>query len=158
MKTHLGEWMDHFELSVDELGEKSGISPKVITKWLEGKSTPSLVAINQISDTIGITIDDIVNNSPEQTMKVINNNHLIETTNIKIAVRLQNYFTSKAIENKIVVRLLDNEEVFIISYIADIPLDIKEVLRISKKRKYRDDRENSYDEDIRYTGIAISNL
>lgn len=158
MKTHLNEWMDHFELSVEKLGEMSGISPKIITKWLNETTTPSLAAITHISETLGITIDDIVNNTPKQAIDNISNSHLIETTDIKTAVRVQNYFTEKEIDHQVVVRDVDGVEVFLINYVSTLPLDIKEISKISKLWRYKDAREKSTEVDIRYERMMISNM
>ena len=48
-------------------------------------------------------------------------------------------------------------ENFIIQYSGDL-IDIAEIYKISKKLKYRDCREKSIDEEIRYKDMEISRM
>lgn len=68
MKTFIGEWMDYMNITPEQLGEASGISPKNIVRWLEEKTTPSVSQLDAVSRAIGVTMDDLTRLDPANSV------------------------------------------------------------------------------------------
>lgn len=43
-----------------ELAERLGVSPFTVSRWERGDSTPSLARLNEIADTFGVTLTDLI--------------------------------------------------------------------------------------------------
>lgn len=161
MKTMLNEWLDHFDLNPALLSEKTGISQKLILKWVSGESSLPLSSAARISDVLGITIDNLVNTHPSDFKGEFSEYHVIETKDFKIASRVQNYLKGEDIPHEVMVVLMDKKDpCFIIRYNAKYPIEPKKVMEISKKRKYKDVRERIRPENIedKYAGMSICQL
>ena len=160
METHLKEWMEYYGVTSDMIAFKSGMSAKVIDKYVNGETTPSLAAIKTISETIGVSIDNLVGITPSEmidNMELQESMHIAETTSHKLAVRVQNYCKANGIECRVIAIIGDYEN-FIIQYSGNV-IDVKELVKISRKLKYRDEREkNIYDEEVRYKDMEITKL
>lgn len=159
MPTHLKEWMDHYGVTSEMIAFKTGMSVKVLDKYLSGETTPSLPAIKTISETIGVSIDDILNATPSEVIDIIQSQehmHVIETTSHKVAVRMQNYL-AQAGRTCRVIAIVGDTESFIIQYDGEI-IDIADIYKISKKLKYRDSREKCDNEDIRFKDMELSRM
>ena len=158
MKTCLADWMVHFDINPVQLAEKTGISQKMITKYLTGQTTPSLEVCSIIAETFSITIDDLVYSTPQESVDKLGTYHVIETTDIKVAIRLQNYFKKKDIKTEILVIKAgvsgSNTDRFMIDYNSDEILNPKDIVKITSKRKYSDRREKMKD-DQKYADMGV---
>ena len=92
LNTFIAEWINHFDINPVQLSEKTGIDNLKISSWLSGASSPTLIDICKIADALDILIDDLVKRAPLSAADDYTNQHVIETTDIKTAIRLQNYF------------------------------------------------------------------
>ena len=91
------------------------------------------------------------------SMELQDSMHIAETTSHKLAVRVQNYCKANGIECRVIAIIGDYEN-FIIQYSGNV-IDVKELVKISRKLKYRDEREkNIYDEEVRYKDMEITKL
>lgn len=159
LSTHLKEWMEYYEVTSEMISFKTRMSVKVINKYMNCETTPSVAELQLISETIGVSIDDLLKNTPEKAignMKAQEKMHLIETTSIKTAVRLQNYLHSVERECR-VIAIVGETENFIIQYDGDV-LDVADIYKISKKFKYRDNREKESDPEARYLDMDLTRL
>ena len=161
MKTMLNEWLNHFELNPKLLSEKTGISQKLISKWVTGESSLPLSSAARISDILGITIDNLVNTHPSDFKGEFSDYHIIETKDFKIASRIQNYLEDVDAPHEVMVVLHDKKDpCFIIRYNMKYPIEPKEIIKLSKKRKYKDVREKISSDNIedKYAGMSICQL
>lgn len=159
MKTKLDRWMNHFDINPVELAEKTGLSQKFISKWLSGESTIPLACAVTISDCFGITLDNLVNTDPEEFKGEFSEYHIIETKNFVAASRLQNYLEKNEIPHEvIVVQLKGKDDCFTIRYRSKYPIELKEIRKIAKSRKYKDVRERLTSDEDKYAGMSICKL
>ena len=73
MKTHIKEWMELKGMSKEDLAEQTQISPKIIQKWLDEASTPSIAQLDIVSAALKVSMDDLVRKEPNETMLYENN-------------------------------------------------------------------------------------
>lgn len=64
MKTFIGEWMEHLNYTPEKLGDATGISPKIIARWLKEETTPSVLQLDVVSKVMGVTMDDLTRLNP----------------------------------------------------------------------------------------------
>ena len=153
MKTYLKEWMESMGETPETLSEKTKLSSKMIQKWIDGTTTPSLEAMSIISKTIGVSVDTLIySNGPQK--EEIYMAPTFTTSDLSEAVRFQNFCKDKEIECGLMVDV--KNEIFIVVYQSDAPIDIKEIAKIVKKRKYRDSRETAKD-DARFENMQKIN-
>lgn len=60
MKTYFKEWMNENGYTVAEVGEKTGISPKILQKWIDKVTTPSISQLSIIVDKYSVSLDTLV--------------------------------------------------------------------------------------------------
>ena len=53
-------------LSQAQLGEKVGVSNKAVSKWENGKAKPGLDIVRQLADTLGVSVDDLLQAASEE--------------------------------------------------------------------------------------------
>ncbi len=60
-------------LSQSQLGEKVGVSNKAVSKWENGLAKPGLDIVHRLADTLGVTVDDLLNlsSSDKQITKIV---------------------------------------------------------------------------------------
>lgn len=158
MKTCLASWMNYFDINPVQLSEKTGVSQKMISKYLAGETTPSLEVCGILAKSFSITLDELVYSTPQASIDKIGTYHIIESTDIKVAVRLQNYFNKKNIKNEILVIksciIGSDKDRFVINYETEDILNPKDITKIVSKRKYSDKREKAKD-DTKYTDMGV---
>lgn len=60
MKLSLETWRaERGKMSQEKLSELTGISPTTLSKWENGKSSPTMKNLKKVADALGISIDDI---------------------------------------------------------------------------------------------------
>lgn len=160
MTTKLGQWMNHYQINPVELAERTGLSQKLISKWLSGESTIPLACAVIISDFFNITLDNLVNTDPDDFKGEFSEYHIIETRNFVAASRLQNYLEKiDAPHEVVVVKLKGKDDCFTIRYRSKYPIELNEIRKIVKSRKYKDARERKgISEEDKYAGMSICSL
>lgn len=159
LSTHLKDWMDYYQVTSEMISFKTGMSTKVIDKFVNCETTPSIAALKIISDTIGVSMDDIIDNTPETKISELESQdsmHIVETIKHDTAVCIQNYLAELGRTCRVIALVGDTEK-FIIQYDGDM-IDINVFHKVSKKFKYRDVRIKEFDEDKRYKDMELTRL
>ena len=69
MKTFVKEWAAYYGVAKEELGEKTGISPKTIQRWYDEETTPSVAQLTEVSKVLDVPIDDLIHMDPEKFVR-----------------------------------------------------------------------------------------
>ncbi len=62
-----------------ELAEKLNYSDKSVSKWERGEGIPSAFVLTQIADLYGITVNDLLAESPQKPRRFLRYNHFLIT-------------------------------------------------------------------------------
>lgn len=151
----LKEWMDILQINPEDIFKVSGIPVDVIISWMDQKSNPTLLQTKALADMFGLSVDDLINKTPETFYDDYLQIHVFETTKFKTAVRIQNYFRSNGIKNECVVIKSEKYELFLIKYEKLIPLTMFDFFKISINPFFKDRREKEKLDDDKYSGMQI---
>lgn len=151
----LKEWMDVLQINPEDIFKVSGIPVDVIISWMDQKSNPTLLQTKALADMFGLSVDDLINKTPETFYDDYLQIHVFETTKFKTAVRIQNYFRSNGIKNECVVIKSEKYELFLIKYEKLIPLTMFDFFKISINPFFKDRREKEKLDDDKYSGMQI---
>ena len=155
MKTYLAEYLHYRNITPQELGESTKVSPKVIAKYVAGTTTPSLEVAGILCNALNITIDDLVHVHPKDHRRM-GISLYVTTSSFVEAIRLQNYLLETNCAPTLEGHQNGDSEIgtFVIRYARPIPLTIKEIRKITKSKKYADNRE-LMDPDENVPGLNI---
>ena len=145
--------MKERDYTSERLAEESGIAKKMIEKYIAEETTPSLVVAGILSEHLDIPINHLVYVHPDQVVEA----HCIETSSIKEAIKLQNYFETNDIDVEVTVFVNDSdEEVFLVEYISEHVYTIKEIKKIVSRFRWLDGRYLFDDLKDRYRRMTVS--
>lgn len=72
-------------LTQAELAEKINYSDKAVSKWERGDGTPDAMVLKQLAEIFGVTVDDLMNESPDnEPVKAKRKIKLLTKTNVTI--------------------------------------------------------------------------
>jgi len=84
-----------------KLSQESGLSQQTFTKWMEGKTTPTISALQSVCDAFGITLsnffaeNDILEITPQTKELFENWNYLTKDEQMSIKLIVENYLKRK---------------------------------------------------------------
>lgn len=158
ISTMLKEWANKFDVTADEISAQTKLPVDSIKSWMDKRTSPSLMEASIIAASFGISVDDLLTKSPDDFYADYLNNHYLETKDIKVAVRVQNWMKHHRIKNEIVVFKTKEKEIFMVRYTSKSALEPIDIIKISTRRKYRDAREKIIDFSSRYRGMEVVNI
>lgn len=143
MKTYLSEYLHYRNITPQSLGDSTGVSPKIIAKYISGSTTPSLEVATILCDALNITVDDLISVHPKDHEKTGISSY-VTTASFKEAVRLQNYLAETNCAPTLEAHCFGDLRMdFVIRYSRSIPLTVKEMRKVTKSKKYADSREKT---------------
>ena len=84
-----------------KLSQESGLSQQTFTKWMDGKTVPTIPAIKAVCDAFGISLanffaeNDLVEVTPETKVIFDNWHHLTKEEQESIKTIIENYVNRK---------------------------------------------------------------
>lgn len=84
-----------------KLAKESGLTQQTFTKWMEGKTTPTISALKSVCDAFGITLsnffaeNNLVESTPEIKAILDNWNYLTKGEQQSIKLIIDNYLKRK---------------------------------------------------------------
>ena len=85
-----------------KLSQESGLTQQTFTKWMEGKTVPTITAIKAVCDAFGITLanffseNNMIEVTPETKSILENWQHLTIDEQKSIELIINNYITRKS--------------------------------------------------------------
>lgn len=146
--------MNYNDLNPVQISERTGIDIKHILNCMYGTDEWTIEDTFKIAMLFDISIDQLVLYTPEELKKTKIELHQIHTSDIKVAVRLQNYFINKKVPVQVDVAFINETSkpcYYKIHYESANILEPEKITKILKKgKKYGDVRESSTDDSIKY--------
>jgi len=84
-----------------KLSQESGLSQQTFTKWMEGKTIPTIPALKSVCDAFGITLANFFSDSntikiTTETKEILENwNYLTKEEKLSIKLIIDNYLKRK---------------------------------------------------------------
>lgn len=154
VKENIKRWMHYNNLTPIQLGSKTGIGLERVLNCMYGTSDWLVDEVLKISTLVDISVEQLVHHTPEELMKHHIENHQIHTSDLKVAVRLQNYFTNRKIPvhvDVVFVNEAKSPSFYKIYYESANILEPDKMMKILKKsKKYGDVREYTQYDSIKY--------
>ena len=160
-KTYIPEWLVYLGVTPAQIAEKSKkLTELSISKWIAKLANPSIDELKELSKTIEVSLDELINIHPSKMGNLFTDQHLVETRDYITAIRIRKFFTETNIEHECTVLTSEKDApVFMIRYTSKMIFEPSSLVKISKSRKYRDkDKEKANDEEFKFEGMSVVKL